>query len=161
MKKRFLVDGMLGSLSRWLRIGGYDAEYRRDRPDDELIEEAKVEDRFLLTRDEMLVRRARKRGVKAIYVRGISDKDGLSQLAGELNLTFDPMNSRCPKCNHIVLKATKEEVMDKVPEGTFKVVDEYWICPQCGGIYWRGSHWPRIVETLNRATRGSISFGRL
>lgn len=161
MKKRFLVDGMLGSLSRWLRIGGYDAEYRRDRPDDELIEEAKMEDRFLLTRDEVLVRRARKRGVKAICVRGISDEDGLSQLAGELNLTFDPMNSRCPKCNHIVLKATKEEVVDKVPEGTFKVVDEYWICPQCGGIYWRGSHWPRIVETLNLATRGSISFGRL
>jgi uncharacterized protein with PIN domain len=155
MKTRFLVDGMLGSLSRWLRIGGYDAEYRRDRPDDELIDEAKREDRVLLTRDEVLVMRARKRGVKAIYVKGIVDEDGLNQLVGELKLTLDPKSSRCPKCNHIVSKTTKEDVKERVPIGTLKVVEEYWICPQCGGIYWRGSHWPKIVETLNNAARGS------
>ena len=120
-----------------------------------------MEDRVLLTRDEVLVRRARKRGVKVIYVKGISDEDGLNQLAGELNLTFDPTSSRCPKCNHMVSKATRGDVKNRVPEGTFRVVKEYWICPQCGGIYWRGSHWPRIVETLNSAARGSASFGRL
>ncbi|MCK4438633.1 hypothetical protein KAV47_06135, partial [Candidatus Bathyarchaeota archaeon] len=37
MKPRFLVDSMLGSLARWLRIGGYDAEYRRDAEDDSLM----------------------------------------------------------------------------------------------------------------------------
>lgn len=145
---------MLGSLSRWLRIGGYDTEYRRDTPDDDLIEEAARDGRILLTRDEALVNRARRRGAEAIYVRE-GDEEALSQLSRELGLAFDPTHARCPKCNHTVDKASKEEVTGRVPEGTLMTVDEFWVCPSCGGIYWRGSHWPRIVETLGGAGRGT------
>jgi uncharacterized protein with PIN domain len=28
------------------------------------------------------------------------------------------------------------------------VIDEYWNCSRCGSVYWRGSHWSKIVETL-------------
>ncbi len=145
---------MLGSLSRWLRIGGYDTEYRRDTPDDDLIEEAARDGMILLTRDEALVNRARRRGAEAIYVRE-GDEEALSQLSRELGLAFDPTHARCPKCNHTVDRASKEEVTGRVPEGTLMTVDEFWVCPSCGGIYWRGSHWPRIVETLGGAGRGT------
>jgi uncharacterized protein with PIN domain len=118
---------MLGSLSRWLRIGGYDTEYKRDVPDDDLIEEALKADRILLTRDESLVRRARKRGVDAIFINHEGDKDALSQLSNELDLIYDPAIARCPKCNHTVEKVTKEEVADRVPEGTFKTIDDFWL----------------------------------
>ena len=154
MVPRFLLDGMLGSLSRWLRIGGYDTEYRKDTPDDDLIDEAERDGRILLTRDEDLVNRARKRGVEAIYARE-GDEEALSQLSHDLGLTLDPTHARCPKCNHTVDRATKEEVAGRVPEGTLKTVDEYWVCPHCGSIYWRGSHWPRIVETLGGAGKGT------
>ncbi len=150
MAPRFLLDGMLGSLARWLRIGGVDTEYRKDTPDDALIEEALTDSRILLTRDEALVNRAHKRGVEAIYVEN-GDEKVLSQLSEKLNLTLDPTRARCPKCNHAVEKVAKAEVAGKVPEGTYAAVDDYWVCPGCGGIYWRGSHWPRIVETLSNA----------
>jgi uncharacterized protein len=151
MAHRFLLDGMLGSLSRWLRIGGYDTEYMKDTPDDALIEKAARDNRILLTRDEALVARARKRGVETIYLKSEGDEEALAQLATELHLTFDPTQARCPKCNHTVDKVEKGEVEDKVPEGTYRVVDDYWLCPGCSGVYWRGSHWPRIVETLSQA----------
>jgi uncharacterized protein len=151
MAHRFLLDGMLGSLSRWLRIGGYDTEYMKDTPDDALIEKAARDNRILLTRDEALVARAHKRGVETIYLKSEGDEEALAQLAAELNLTFDPTQARCPKCNHTVDKVEKREVEGKVPEGTYRVVDDYWLCPGCGGVYWRGSHWPRIVETLSHA----------
>ncbi|HIH88025.1 TPA: hypothetical protein HA344_02300 [Candidatus Bathyarchaeota archaeon] len=151
MVPRFLLDGMLGSLARWLRIGGVDTEYRKDTPDDILIEEALEDHRILLTRDEALVNRARKRGVEAIYIEAEVDEEALRQLAEELGLTFDPTRARCPKCNHAVEKVAKAEVAGKVPEGTYAAVDDYWVCPSCGGIYWRGSHWLRIVETLSSA----------
>lgn len=153
MVHRFLLDGMLGSLARWLRIGGYDTEYRRDTPDDDLIEEAAREDRILLTRDEVLSIRAGKRGVEAVFLESDADEKALAQLAAELHLTFDPATARCPKCNHTVEKVEKATVSGKVPEGTYRVVDDYWLCPGCGGIYWRGSHWPRIVETLSNVNR--------
>jgi uncharacterized protein with PIN domain len=151
MVHRFLLDGMLGSLARWLRIGGYDTEYRKDTPDDDLIEEAARDDRILLTRDEVLSIRAGKRGVKVVFLERDADEKALAQLAAELHLTFDPSMARCPKCNHTVDKVEKTAVAGKVPEGTYRVVDDYWLCPSCGGIYWRGSHWPRIVETLSHA----------
>jgi uncharacterized protein with PIN domain len=149
MAPRFLLDGMLGSLSRWLRIGGYDTEYRKDTSDDNLIEEAIIEKRILLTRDKVLVKRARKRSVKAIYLENEDDEKELSQLTYELGIILDPTYARCPKCNHLVNKVAKSEVASKVPEGTFNTVNDYCACPSCGSIYWRGSHWPRIVETLN------------
>jgi len=154
MRPRFLLDGMLGSISRWLRIGGYDTEYLKNAPDDELIEAAKRESRILLTRDEVLVHRARKRGVEVIYIEDEGDGDALRQLTTQLDLEYDPTQARCPKCNNTVDKVGKEEVADRVPEGTYKVVDDYWVCSRCGSIYWRGSHWPRIVETLSGAGRG-------
>ncbi|MCX6654788.1 MAG: Mut7-C RNAse domain-containing protein [Candidatus Bathyarchaeota archaeon] len=151
MRQRFLLDGMLGSLSRWLRIGGYDTEYKRDIPDDDLIEEALKDDRILLTRDEVLVKRAKKRGVNAIFINHEVDVRALSQLSFELGLTFDPTQARCPKCNHTVEKIAKQEVTGRVPEGTFKTIDDFWVCPSCGSIYWRGSHWPKITETFSVA----------
>lgn len=151
MRPRFLLDGMLGSLSRWLRIGGYDTEYMKDTPDDELIEAAKRESRILLTRDEALVHRASKHSVEAIYIEDEGDEDMLRQLTTQIGLEYDPTQARCPKCNSTVDKVGKEEVADRVPERTYKVVDDYWVCPLCGNIYWRGSHWARIVETLSGA----------
>ena len=41
MKPRFLLDGMLGSLSRWLRICGYDAVFMENASDQELVEKAR------------------------------------------------------------------------------------------------------------------------
>jgi len=151
MAPRFLLDGMLGSLSRWLRIGGFDTEFRKNTLDDSLIEEAFADRRILLTRDEVLVKRARKRGVEAIYIENEGDEKALNQLTKELDITFDPTQARCSKCNHPVEKVVKADVAGRVPEGTFRTVDDYWVCPSCGGIYWRGSHWPKIIETLSNA----------
>ncbi len=151
MAPRFLLDGMLGSLARWLRIGGYDTEYRKDMKDSDLVDEALLWSRILLTRDEVLVIGAKKRGIDSIYIKSERDEEALSQLSTELGLTFDPTQSRCPKCNHAVEKVAKGCIEGRIPEGTYRVIDEYWACPQCGSVYWRGSHWPRIVETLRRA----------
>lgn len=135
-------------------MGGYDTEYLKDTPDDELIEDARMEGRILLTRDEALVKRAHKRGVEAVYIENEGDEGALRQLATKLGLVYDPSQARCPKCNNTVDKVGKLEVTGKVPEGTYNVIDEYWMCPICGSVYWRGSHWPRIVETLSSAGRG-------
>ena len=148
----FLLDGMLGSLARWLRIGGYDTEYRKDSDDDLLLEEAKNSKRILLTKDESLSARARKIGVHSIYLHGNSDELNLSQLVSELGLTFNPNESRCPRCNYQLSFVDKDKVVNRVPERTFRAFNEFWLCERCGGIYWRGSHWPKIIETLENAS---------
>lgn len=153
MKPRFLVDSMLGSLARWLRIGGYDAEYRRDAEDDSLMEEASRTGRILLTRDRVLVLRAKKRGIETILVEGAGEVEQLGALAAALGLELDPSNSRCPKCNGSLTRVSRDEVRDRVPEASLEAFDVFWMCGSCGGVYWRGSHWDQIASTIGEADK--------
>lgn len=153
MKPRFLVDSMLGSLARWLRIGGYDAEYRRDAEDDSLMEEASKTGRILLTRDRVLVLRAKKRGVETILVEGEGEVEQLGALAAALGLELDPSNSRCPKCNGSLTRVSRDEVRDRVPEASLEAFNVFWMCGSCGGVYWRGSHWDQIASTIEAADK--------
>jgi len=144
---------MLGSLARWLRISGYDTEYRREADDDSLMEEACRKGRVLLTRDRVLVQRAKKSGIEAFLVSGENDAEQLGEIAAALGLELDPSCSRCPKCNGSLTRVEKEQVWDRVPEASLEAFDVFWVCGSCGGVYWRGSHWDQIVSTLEEADR--------
>jgi len=65
---KFLTDGMLGKLTRWLRMLGLDVEYTGSMDDKELIQEAKKENRILLTRDVELYRQAVAKGAEAFLI---------------------------------------------------------------------------------------------
>ncbi|MBI5187436.1 MAG: DUF5615 family PIN-like protein [Nitrospinae bacterium] len=59
---KFLVDGMLGRLAKWMRILGCDVECFPGMEDGELVELALAEGRVLITRDTLLVKRKKARG---------------------------------------------------------------------------------------------------
>ena len=67
---KFVADGMLGKLARWLRMMGHDVIYSVEFNDSELLELAKKEERVLLTRDLELYKRAIGKGIDAYYVEG-------------------------------------------------------------------------------------------
>jgi uncharacterized protein with PIN domain len=146
---------MLGKLTRWLRMIGCDVEYFNDLDDEELIETAAKEERILLTRDIQLYRRASVNGVEAFLIRGQTETEKLADLAKrfDIKLEIDVNNSRCPKCNTKIDPVSKEKIKDKVPQSTSRFYEEFWICPKCDQIYWRGSHWKKINRTLLEAKR--------
>lgn len=153
MRPLFLLDGMLGALARWLRICGYDAEYLRDASDEELITRAVDEGRVLLTRDRLLHRKAVKAGVEAFLVEGDDDAEKLASVSRRFSLKLDPNRSRCPQCDAALIAVDREAVQGKVPPRTFEAYDEFWVCRSCGKVYWRGSHWRNIIETVEEALR--------
>ena len=148
---KFLLDGMLGTLTRWLRICGYDAEYVQSVPDADLIHRASDEKRILLTRDRLLYRKALRAGLKAHFVKGRGDAEKLASVASRFDLMLDPGCSLCPQCGAPLATVDKQEVRDRVPAHTFEAYDEFWTCESCGKVYWRGSHWRNIVETVETA----------
>jgi uncharacterized protein with PIN domain len=155
---RFLADGMLGKLARWLRMLGNDTEYSTALSDDELLAKAKSESRTLLTRDFELYQRAISRGIYAYYVQGNSEAKRLAELAKRfgLPLEVDMENSHCPRCNAKLQAASKEQVQADVEKNTFLHYDKFWKCPNCGHVYWQGAHWKQITQTLTQA-QGSAS----
>ncbi len=54
----FWVDAMLGNIAKKLRLLGYDSEYSSNINDDELILNAKKENRIIITKDELLYHKA-------------------------------------------------------------------------------------------------------
>ena len=150
---RFVADGMLGKLTRWLRMLGYDVEYFNMLDDDELIEVAKSERRILLTRDLRLYQKAPTRGVEAFLIEGKTRYEKLAELAKRysLRLEIDTANSRCPQCNSNIREVQKEQVLDRIPQSTSRFYNDFWECINCGKIYWRGSHWKKIGKTLSQA----------
>lgn len=158
---RFLVDRMLGPLTRYLRLLGYDTESADSLPpgnpkeDTRLLAWAGEEGRILLTRDRELAGRAGDRGV---YVR---EKEILNQLSflrekGLIDLSVRLI--RCSICNSLLEDAPEEEIRG----ADYAPADEegrtFCWCPSCRRLYWMGSHTDDIIgriEMLNHRSENA------
>ncbi|MEM0004246.1 MAG: Mut7-C RNAse domain-containing protein [Desulfurococcaceae archaeon] len=150
---RFIVDTMLGTVARWLRILGYDTVYDRNYEDWQIIRRAELEKRIIVTRDRGLHNKAIKHGLKSIILWEDSMPDRLAHIAlvTGIKLSIDFNKTRCPEDNALLVKADKEKVKDKVPAGVYRVHNDFWECPRCGKVYWIGSHWKLIEKILMEA----------
>ena len=149
---RFFVDIMLGRLAKWLRILGYDTVY--EHLDDQLLlEQLRSENRILLSRDRELVRLAGEG--RAYFVRSQRPDRQVAEVVKAFGLEPNAyLFSRCSLCNEPVQRVDKAEVLQSIPPYVAETQEEFWRCPDCGQIYWRGSHYTRAVNWLRRALGG-------
>jgi len=143
---RFLADEMLGSLARWLRIMGYDTTYARHITDREVLCRARAEGRSVRTRDHQLAERA---GGQGLLVESDALEEQLVQVSCDLGLTFEERCTRCTICNGALRDATPQE-WTQAPPRVRGSQDRIYKCQDCGQLYWRGSHWSKITERLER-----------
>lgn len=149
---RFVVDGMLGGLAKWLRMLGHTVAYDSKSTDNELLNKAAAEDRVLLTRDEELYRRAVAKNLPALLVTGTREEERLAQVAKSfhISLRVEMAQTKCPECGTALEQVLKKDVLDQVPTTSLKLYNEFWRCANtsCRKVYWKGSHWNRINQTL-------------
>lgn len=146
---KFIADEMLGKLAKWLRIFGYDTLYLQNIRDSKLLRLSISENRILLTRDTLLIKRKGIRGF--LFISHDHPFDQIKQLVSELGLT-SPQNpfSRCILCNSPLAPYSKEEACGVVPEFVCRTQDVFGRCPECGKIYWRGTHYERMEKMLEK-----------
>ncbi|WP_460177330.1 Mut7-C RNAse domain-containing protein [Thermodesulfovibrio hydrogeniphilus] len=174
---KFVADVMLGSLSHWLRLFGFDTLYRNDFTDKELIKISLQQERILLTRDRALVKSKllnRKifinsenleeqiKEVLRLVLRELClmNKEKLSALAQQLSNGSCQPNSnyhelinlkpRCPICNGETERIGKNQAAELVPDFVAISNDDFLKCKNCGKIYWHGTHKEKIDETKKR-----------
>jgi uncharacterized protein with PIN domain len=145
MALKFICNGMLGKLSKLLRIIGIDSAYSNEGM--AILLSARRERRIIVTRNNRL------RGRKDVFfMDAVKPEQQLHDLVQAYDLWADikPF-TRCVLCNEKLVLVEKESVRDKVPYFTYKNFEEYAQCPGCGRIYWKGSHYENMmseVETL-------------
>ncbi len=142
-KPRFLCDAMLGSLARWLRLCGYDCLYLGTEPEDaELARIARLEDRWLLTRDRELAAA----GPKTQMVDAGILEAQLAEVLSRHSLPEpqDLEDSRCSDCNGLLEEVTAAEVAAAVPPYVLESAERFRRCSGCARVYWPGTHGEQI-----------------
>lgn len=153
---RFVLDVHFGTLARYLRLLGVDAGYRNNATDDDLIEQAKRENRTLLTQDRALLhRRALPSGA---YVRGTRPVEQLTDVVERFAPPLRPW-TRCTSCNGELITVAKDDVAGELRAGTRRCYDVYARCGSCGQVYWRGAHARRIETVIDTAYRAHPELG--
>lgn len=158
-KPKFFVDAMLGQLARWLRILGYDTAYERNIADGAIVDRVLNEHRWLLTRDRFLVQRKAVRG-RFTLIRSDFVTDQLRQIQTELGIKLaidEETVSRCVACNHILTNIPPAQAGPEVPLYVAKHHTHFTGCPNCGQLYWAGTHWDHLQQQLKRLRQAATN----
>jgi len=144
---KFIADGMLGRLARWLRMLGFDTESVKGPYAHGLIARSLREGRIILTRSHAVSLR---KSLRVVQIRSESFREQIREVLMSCGLgprDFEP-HSRCSLCNAVLEGVPKESVKGKVPEVVFAEKVRFSRCPSCGRIYWEGSHTPLFQKDL-------------
>lgn len=146
----FILDNHLGRLAAYLRMLGFDVLYSNRYQDQELAEIANREMRILLTRDRHLL--MRNAILYGYFIRSQDPKEQMLEVLHHYNLTghIHPFR-RCLRCNTPLTAIPKEEVLPLLEPLTQKYFNEFHICPNCHQIYWKGSHYERMLKLVDLA----------
>ncbi len=140
---RFALDGHLGRLAAYLRLLGFDTWYRPQVEDGALARLTATEHRILLTRDRGLLKRKVIR--HGYWVRSLDPQDQIREVVERFGLRehAQPFR-RCLACNGLLEPVEKAQILDRLEPLTQRYFHEFHRCPQCGRIYWKGSHYQRL-----------------
>ena len=162
-ESRFVLDVHLGQLAVYLRMLGFDTLYRNDYPDEELALVSSQEGRILLTRDRGLLKRSIV--THGYCLRTTNPRQQLVEVLRRFDL-FGAVHpfQRCLHCNSLLQSVAKAQISHRLPPQTRRDHDFFRLCPKCDRIYWRGSHYKRMLRFVeaviedNRVNKKSNSY---
>lgn len=144
----FIADTMLGKLSKWLRILGFDTLYYPHINSKDLIDIALRDRRFLLTRNTAISKAA-----TFPYLFITSDHLILQMKEVIEKLSISKADLRiftlCIICNLPLQAIEPEKVKGKVPEYVFLTQKSFSSCPGCQRIFWKGTHYQNTLERID------------
>jgi len=143
---RFLFDRMLGKLCRKMRLLGYDSKLNPEGQTGRFLLNAEREGRIPVT---MAKRRKERPGPPPVILESTGIKEQIAELFAKIKKapSLRPF-SRCLECNEPLAPAKKEEVLDKVPEFVAEHFERFFVCPDCGRVYWEGTHFSAMKREI-------------
>ncbi len=152
-ERRFVLDGHLSALARYLRLLGFDAVRENSWTDPELVAISVDQDRTLLTRDIGLLMHGRL--THGYFVRAIDPDLQLLEVVRRFELaTGTAPFSRCMACNGDLRTVDKNAIADRLEPETRRHYDEFKMCADCDRIFWKGPHYSRLQGIVDQAING-------
>jgi uncharacterized protein with PIN domain len=146
---RFIADAMLGRLAHWLRVLGYDTVYDAHATDADVVQQARRENRIVLTRDQSLPQAWHLDHY--LLVDDTSPMLQLRQVVHHFDLPWQThWFNRCTICNTQLDPVAREDVVHEVPSYVFEHHWTFVRCPACRRIYWQGTHVDHMQDQLRQ-----------
>lgn len=154
---KFLLDVHLGKLARLMRLSGFDCLYRNDYDDHEIAGLAESLGRIVLTRDRRLLRFSSI--THGYWIRSDKPREQLREVITRYEL-YDLINpfNRCLECNGKIEPVDKQSVIHRLEPKTKLYYNSFFICRNCGKIYWKGSHYEQMTAFLENLYETVKSF---
>lgn len=148
-KTRFVLDVHLGKLAMILRLLGFDAAFPGDVPDPELARISAEENRILLTRDRMLLKR--NLVTRGCFLHSQNPEKQAVEILDRLDLrgSVKPF-TRCPDCGGKLYPVEKDAILQHLQPLTRKYYNLFSRCSECHRIYWKGSHYDSLTGLVRR-----------
>jgi len=138
---------MLGKLCKLLRTCGIDTSYSNEGM--ALLLLARKEQRVILTRNTQL-----KDKQNVLFLELSDPREQLKNVIEHYKLHTDiHLFSRCIECNTELRHVRKTSIKGKVPYFTYKNFQEFAQCPQCGRVYWKGSHYKNMLREIEEVIK--------
>lgn len=145
---KFIADVHLGKLAKSLRLLGFDTAYKNDYSNSELLQLSQQENRVFLSRN---IAAQNWVSISCFVVTSEDPFEQLKQVIDHFNLQnqFRPF-TRCIVCNGLLEAVAKENVLPWLEKNTAQYLNEFWQCNCCKRVYWKGSHYERLLKTIER-----------
>jgi len=146
---RFIADAHLGKLARYLRMCGFDTVYKNDLSDDEIISRSIKEKRIILTRDLGILKNGQVQ--RGYFIRTQIPVYQCREVLRKFDLfrQIRPF-TRCMECNGLISKVDKKQIKTLVPDKAYQYYDEFHRCGDCLNIYWKGSHYEKMLKIIDK-----------
>ncbi len=146
---KFVLDVHLGRLAKASRMLGFDTSYENDYTNKALVDIASRDKRIVLTRDVGLLKH--KLIEVGYWLRSQQPEEQLREVIHRffLHNSLQPF-TRCIQCNGIIEGVPKDEIVEKLPPKTILYFSQFYQCSSCRKVYWKGSHYERMMEFVER-----------
>ncbi|HIQ48339.1 MAG TPA: hypothetical protein EYH58_01705 [Aquifex aeolicus] len=146
MEMKFYLEENLEKLARWLRFLGYSAYTIKGK-----IELKKFPpDGVFITTSRKWYEKLNKLGLQAFIVPRHDFELQLCSVIKHFRLRAELTLNLCAYCSSPLLGVDKEEVKERIPPRVYEEASNFTLCPNCGAIFWKGSHFNRMKKRLKK-----------
>lgn len=146
---KFVADVHLGKLARYMRMLGLDTLYDNNYTKDDLVNISIEKRRTILTRDRNILKR--NDVTHGYWVRSFDPLEQAREVIERFHLEGELKEfSRCMECNGVLESVDMEDIIDELPPKVRQSQTEFYRCPVCQRIYWKGTHYEKMKRLIGR-----------
>ncbi|RLJ70292.1 hypothetical protein BCF55_0560 [Hydrogenivirga caldilitoris] len=148
---KFLLESNLAKLAKWLRFLGHDVRVIEGPIRKEEL--AKNQDRVFITTSKRWEKTLKRANIRYLTVPRYDWELQLCMVVKHFGLEPKLKLDICAYCGAKLVPVKKEEVKERIPPKAYDTAYDFTLCPKCGALFWKGTHYEGMVRMLERALK--------